>query len=57
MNRTAAGFDVAGFSDWLGQVTGEPAEVTVAPMSGGGSSREVRGAGRGVSWRRIRRLR
>jgi aminoglycoside phosphotransferase (APT) family kinase protein len=38
VNRTAAAsFDVPRFSDWLGQVTGEAAEVTVTPMSGGAS--------------------
>jgi len=37
VNRTTAAFDVARFTDWLGQVTGEPAEVTVTPMRGGAS--------------------
>ena len=50
MNRTAAAFDVARFSDWLGQVTGEPAEVTVTPMSGGGSCEMFRVERLGRSW-------
>jgi hypothetical protein len=37
MNRTAAAFDVPRFRDWLGYATGEPAEVTVTPMTGGAS--------------------
>jgi aminoglycoside phosphotransferase (APT) family kinase protein len=38
VNRTAAAsFDVPRFTHWLGQVTGEQAEVTVTPMSGGAS--------------------
>jgi aminoglycoside phosphotransferase (APT) family kinase protein len=50
VNRTAAAFDVARFSDWLGQVTGEPAEVTVTPMSGGGSCEMFRVERLGRSW-------
>jgi aminoglycoside phosphotransferase (APT) family kinase protein len=50
VSRTAAAFDVPRFSDWLGQVTGEPAEVTVAPMSGGGSCEMFRVERQGRSW-------
>jgi aminoglycoside phosphotransferase (APT) family kinase protein len=37
VNRTVAAFDVPRFAEWLGTVTGEPADVTVTPMSGGAS--------------------
>ena len=50
MNRTAAAFDVPRFTDWLGQVTGEPAEVTVTPMSGGASCEMFRVERLGQSW-------
>jgi aminoglycoside phosphotransferase (APT) family kinase protein len=50
VNRTAAVFDVARFGDWLGQVTGDRAEVTVTPMSGGGSCEMFRVERRGQSW-------
>ena len=50
VNRTAAAFDVPRFTDWLGQVTGEPAEVTVTPMSGGASCEMFRVERLGRSW-------
>jgi aminoglycoside phosphotransferase (APT) family kinase protein len=50
VNRTAEAFDVRRFTDWLGQATGEPAEVTVTPMSGGGSCEMFRVERRGQSW-------
>ena len=50
VNRTAAAFDVPRFTDWLGQATGEPAEVTVMPMSGGASCEMFRIERLGRSW-------
>ena len=50
MNRTAAAFDVPRFSDWLGHVTGEAAEVMVTPMSGGASCEMFRVERLGRSW-------
>jgi len=50
VNRTTATFDVPRFTDWLGQVTGEPTEVTVTPMSGGGSCEMFRVERSGRSW-------
>jgi aminoglycoside phosphotransferase (APT) family kinase protein len=50
VNRTAAAFDVARFTEWLAQVTGESAEVTVAPMSGGASCEMFRVERLGRSW-------
>jgi aminoglycoside phosphotransferase (APT) family kinase protein len=50
VNRTAAAFDVPRFSDWLGQVTGEPATVTVTQMSGGASCEMFRVERLGQSW-------
>jgi len=50
VNRTTAAFDVPRFSEWLGQVTGEPAEVTVAQMSGGASCEMFRVERLGRSW-------
>jgi aminoglycoside phosphotransferase (APT) family kinase protein len=50
VNDTAVAFDVPRFSDWLGQVTGEPADVTVTPMSGGGSCEMFRVERLGKSW-------
>jgi aminoglycoside phosphotransferase (APT) family kinase protein len=50
MRSTAAAFDVPRFTDWLGQVTGEPAEVTVTPMSGGASCEMFHVERLGRSW-------
>src|SRR6202048_2765284 len=50
VNRAAAAFDVPRFTDWLGQATGEPAEVTVTPMSGGASCEMFRVERLGRSW-------
>ncbi len=50
MNRTAAAFDVPRFSDWLGHVTGERAEVMVTPMSGGASCEMFRVERLGRFW-------
>ena len=50
MSRTAAAFDVPRFSDWLGHVTGEPAEVTVTPIRGGASCEMFRVEWLGQSW-------
>ena len=50
MKRTAPAFDVSRFSDWLGDVTGEPAEVTVTPISGGASCEMFRVERLGQSW-------
>ena len=50
MNRTTAAFDVPRFTDWLGQATGESAEVTVTPMSGGASCEMFRVERLGQSW-------
>jgi aminoglycoside phosphotransferase (APT) family kinase protein len=37
MSTAAVDFDTARFAAWLHSQTGEPAEITVAPISGGGS--------------------
>jgi aminoglycoside phosphotransferase (APT) family kinase protein len=50
VNHTAAAFDVARFTEWLGQVTGEPAAVRVTPMSGGGSCEMFRVERLGRFW-------
>ncbi|MDT5276673.1 MAG: hypothetical protein QOG95_3605 [Mycobacterium sp.] len=50
MRSTAAAFDVRRFTDWLGQATGESAEVTVTPMSGGASCEMFRVERLGQSW-------
>ena len=50
MNPPTGAFDVPRFSDWLEQVTGEPAEVTVTPMSGGASCEMFRVERLGRSW-------
>jgi aminoglycoside phosphotransferase (APT) family kinase protein len=48
--RAATAFDVARFGVWLGEVTGEPAEVTVTPMSGGASCEMFRIERLNQSW-------
>jgi aminoglycoside phosphotransferase (APT) family kinase protein len=50
MRRAVTAFDVARFSDWLGQVTGERAHLTVTPMSGGASCEMFRVERLGQSW-------
>jgi aminoglycoside phosphotransferase (APT) family kinase protein len=50
VSRASSAFDVPRFSDWLGGVTGEAAEVTVTPMSGGGSCEMFRIERLGRSW-------
>jgi aminoglycoside phosphotransferase (APT) family kinase protein len=50
VNRTTAAFDLVRFTDWLGQVTGEPAALTVTPMSGGASCEMFRVERLGRSW-------
>lgn len=50
MKRAVATFDLPRFSEWLEQVTGEPAEVTVTPMSGGASCEMFRIERLGRSW-------
>jgi aminoglycoside phosphotransferase (APT) family kinase protein len=47
---SVADFDLPRFTDWLGDVTGEPAAVTVAPMSGGASCEMFRVERLGRSW-------
>lgn len=43
-------FDVPRFTAWLGEVTGEPADVTVTPIRGGGSCEMFRVDRLGESW-------
>jgi aminoglycoside phosphotransferase (APT) family kinase protein len=50
VSRSATAFDVPRFSDWLGSVTGEPAEVTVTQMIGGASCEMFRLERLGQSW-------
>jgi aminoglycoside phosphotransferase (APT) family kinase protein len=50
MKPSVATFDLPRFTEWLGDVTGEPAEVTVAPMSGGASCEMFRVERKGLSW-------
>jgi aminoglycoside phosphotransferase (APT) family kinase protein len=45
-----ATFDLPRFSAWLADVTGEPAELTVSPMSGGASCEMFRVERLGRSW-------
>ena len=50
MTLAALGFDVPRFRDWLSEVTGEPAEVAVSPIRGGGSCEMFRVERLGQSW-------
>lgn len=50
MNATATDFDTARFAAWLEQQTGEPADITVAPIRGGGSCEMFRVERLGRSW-------
>ena len=50
MSRASSAFDVPRFSEWLAGVTGEAAEVTVTPMSGGASCEMFRVERLGKSW-------
>jgi aminoglycoside phosphotransferase (APT) family kinase protein len=50
MTLAAPGFDVPRFRDWLSEVTGEPAEVAVSPIRGGGSCEMFRVERLGQSW-------
>jgi aminoglycoside phosphotransferase (APT) family kinase protein len=43
-------FDVPRFTAWLGEVTGEPADIAVAPIRGGGSCEMFRVDRLGRSW-------
>jgi len=46
----ATDFDVPRFSAWLAEVTGQPAEVTVTPIRGGGSCEMFRVDRAGETW-------
>ena len=50
MTLAAPGFDVPRFRDWLSEVTGEPADVAVSPIRGGGSCEMFRVERLGQSW-------
>ena len=50
MTLAAPGFDVPRFRDWLSEVTGEPAEVSVSSIRGGGSCEMFRVDRLGQSW-------
>ena len=50
MSAAATGFDIARFRDWLTEVTGEAAEVTVTPIRGGGSCEMFRVDRLGQAW-------
>jgi len=50
MTLAAPGFDVPRFRDWLSEITGEPAEVAVSPIRGGGSCEMFRVERLGQSW-------
>lgn len=50
MTHAATDFDVPRFRDWLAEVTGEPAELTVSPIRGGGSCEMFRVDRLGQSW-------
>ncbi len=50
MTLAAPGFDVPRFGSWLSEVTGEPAEVSVSPIRGGGSCEMFRVDRLAQSW-------
>jgi aminoglycoside phosphotransferase (APT) family kinase protein len=50
MTLAEPGFDVPLFRDWLSEVTGEPGEVAVSPIRGGGSCEMFRVDRLGQSW-------
>ncbi len=50
MTSAAIRFDIARFRDWLNEVTGEAAEVTVTPLRGGGSCEMFRVDRLGRAW-------
>ena len=50
MSLTLADFDVARFTAWLGEQTGQPAPVTVSPIRGGGSCEMFRVDRLGQPW-------
>jgi aminoglycoside phosphotransferase (APT) family kinase protein len=50
MNPAATYFDLTRFRDWLSEMTGEAAEVTVTPLRGGGSCEMFRVDRLGQAW-------
>ena len=50
MNSAATGFDVDKFGEWLTEVTGEAAELSVTPLRGGGSCEMFRVDRLGQAW-------
>lgn len=50
MSAPSNDFDVPRFTAWLGEVTGEPADIEVAPIRGGGSCEMFRVDRLGQSW-------
>jgi aminoglycoside phosphotransferase (APT) family kinase protein len=50
VNLPPTDFDVDRFTQWLAEVTGEPAEITVTPIRGGGSCEMFRIDRLGVPW-------